>query len=127
MRTTEGPRCLGEELTVSRRTRSGWLLLSVSKGAAQTHRVLIIYCFSCSTLICAAAEVSPCTVFMSHITYLIFALCWSVKLTAFSCRFGRRNGKRKNISPTHPFTQMAILLWVFGQEILGNGPKVHLK
>lgn len=83
--------------------------------------------FSCSTLICAAAEVSPCTVFMSHITYLIFALCWSVKLTAFSCQFGRRNGKRKNLSPTHPFTQMEIRLWVCGQETLGHGPEVHLK
>lgn len=64
---------------------------------------------SCSALVCAAAEVSPCTVFMSHITYLIFALCWSVKLTAFSCRCWRfkcHKGKSKSLSPTRPFTWM---------------------
>lgn len=82
MHPTEGPRSWREELTVSVEpgTRAGPLLLSISAGAAQTHCVLIIYCFSCSALIRAAAEVSPCTVFMSHITYLIFARCWSMKL-----------------------------------------------
>lgn len=76
-------------------TRSGPLLLSISSGAAQTHRVLIIYCFSCAALIRAAAEVF--SLFSFHVSYHIFELCSLLEretLTTLSCRF-RRFGCRE--------------------------------
>lgn len=109
---TEGPRSSGEKLTMSCWT---WYKFRIAAPVCQCWSSSNPPCsyyrlfFSCSALICAAAEVSPCTVFMSHITYLIFALCWSMKLTAFSCRFWRfkcHKGKRKSLSPTRPFTWM---------------------
>lgn len=116
MQPTEGPRSWREELTVSVEpgTRSGPLLLSISSGAAHTNCVLTI-CFSCSALICAAAEVSPRTVFTSHIISLSFARCWSVKLLLLwavaSDGLDVARGKKKNLNLTRPFTSMRRGFW----------------